>query len=362
MILVFVGAGGSAAVNPEQYPTTRGFFEQLPKGIKDNPLFTSVCTLLSEQHGKEKPDIEDVLQILDAGQAGFPASGKSLTLLEWIMGGKMSSHFTFAGVSDWGALQQSFAQFRAENIVPLSNAIKEEVYRLYVETPSVEQVADLALLLKGLEGLDPALEIFTTNYDRVLETVIKHTEINIGTGRNFDGVDGILETDLWDVSQDYKTMLEVFGHIGLLTKLHGSVDWQRHSNGGIHLSPVYAGSLERHYLLYPGYKGTPTEDPFYMFHRHLRNVTRGVYGELTAAVFVGFAFRDGFINEILREIPRRTPMYFITLEEGPPRNNQPPLGFPHAYLRPGSYRHSRRGLTKEAVTECLRFMGRKKSQ
>ncbi len=33
MILVFVGAGGSATVDPKQYPTTVEFFSRLPDNI-----------------------------------------------------------------------------------------------------------------------------------------------------------------------------------------------------------------------------------------------------------------------------------------------------------------------------------------
>ena len=362
MILVFVGAGGSAAVDEKQYLTTRGFLDQLPKDIKDNHLFSSVYTLLTKHHGKTKPDIEDVLQILDAGQAVFPTTDNPLTLLEWIMSGQMASNFNFAGVSDWGGLRQSFAGFSAEYIAPLSNAIKTEVYRLYAEIPQVEQIADWALLLKGLQGIDPTLEIFTTNYDRVLETVIKETGINIRTGRDFDDVDARLNTDFWDMSvEGYRSMIESFELGGLLTKLHGSVDWQRR-NGAIHLSPVYAGSLDRHSLLYPGYKGTPTEEPFRMFHRHFRNVTRGIYGELTAAVFVGFAFRDEYINEILRELSPLTPMYFITIEEERARDNQPPLGFPFTLRPTWPCRHYRKGLTQETVIDCLESIERMKDR
>ena len=69
MILVFVGAGGSAAVDPEQYPTTVGFFEKLPDEIKSDPLFIKVCEFLMDQQGKEIVDIENVLETLDEFQA-----------------------------------------------------------------------------------------------------------------------------------------------------------------------------------------------------------------------------------------------------------------------------------------------------
>ena len=41
MILVFVGAGGSAAVDLDQYPTTVEFFESLPGEIKNLLRFSN---------------------------------------------------------------------------------------------------------------------------------------------------------------------------------------------------------------------------------------------------------------------------------------------------------------------------------
>ena len=52
MILVFVGAGGSAAVDPEQYPTTLRFFEKLPEEIQKNELFVRVADFFRSNLGR----------------------------------------------------------------------------------------------------------------------------------------------------------------------------------------------------------------------------------------------------------------------------------------------------------------------
>ena len=64
MILVFVGAGGSAAVDPEQYPTTVEFFKRLPPEITGDSLFQLVCEFLRTQRRDEQIDIEKVLWTL----------------------------------------------------------------------------------------------------------------------------------------------------------------------------------------------------------------------------------------------------------------------------------------------------------
>ena len=65
MILVFVGAGGSAAVNPDQYPTTVEFFKRLPGDITQEPLFVCIREFLEARKGGKEIDIEEVLWNLD---------------------------------------------------------------------------------------------------------------------------------------------------------------------------------------------------------------------------------------------------------------------------------------------------------
>ena len=65
MILVFVGAGGSAAVDPEQYPTTVEFFNRLPDDIEEAPLFIQICAFLEIRKYGQPIDIEEILWTLD---------------------------------------------------------------------------------------------------------------------------------------------------------------------------------------------------------------------------------------------------------------------------------------------------------
>ena len=62
MILVFAGAGSSAAVDPKQYPTTVEFFNRLPDNIIRDRIFAEVCKFLASQRKEGQPvDIEEVL-------------------------------------------------------------------------------------------------------------------------------------------------------------------------------------------------------------------------------------------------------------------------------------------------------------
>jgi len=334
MILVFVGAGGSAAVDPKQYPTTVGFFEKLPDEITNDPLFGKVCEFLKGQQGKKIIDIENVLEILDEFQEDCKKMNDPKTMVGWTMQGNSSF---VGGVKDFATLQQSIATLERERIAPLKSKINEQVYKFYEATPDPKKLSDWIQLLKGLKTIDPALEIFTTNYDRVLENVIREAGIDVEMGRQFNGIQTRLNTVPWDTPSIR----------GRLTKLHGSVDWQR-SNEGINISEVFTGNHQNHCILYPGYKGEPTEEPFRTFHEHLRKIVENK--KLSAAIFIGFAFRDDAINRILSGLSLKTPTFFITKLDITPL---PPEKRPPRAPLTEDFRHLCGGLTAETVVECL---------
>ena len=216
MMLVFGGAGGSAAVDPEQYPTTAQFFQRLPDGIKENPLFVQVRDFLvrTNPHGQKRIDIEDVLWVLHELQADCQKMHDPTTITGCIMGSR-------DGVIprvDFAATQQSARLLDREFITPLIESIYEQVYQWYGGTPHPKKLSVWTHLLNGLRAIDPVLEIFTTNYDIVLEHAIRQagipTEIGLTSYSEGNGV----QTHLWDPANRPET--------GLLTKLHGSVDWR----------------------------------------------------------------------------------------------------------------------------------------
>ena len=87
----------------------------------------------------------------------------------------------------------------------LQDGINEQVYKFYGESPEAGKLLPWTELLKLLGNYDPIIEIFTTNYDRVLENVIKSSEIPIETGRKFDGLQAKLDTADWDTFDDFLT-------------------------------------------------------------------------------------------------------------------------------------------------------------
>ena len=341
MILVFVGAGGSAAVDPKQYPTTDKFFEKLPREITKAPLFPKVRKFLTDQRGKKTIDIEDVLEALGELHETFKKMNDPTNIVGQAMGGQLGS---IAGIN-FDAFQGSIAAWEGDLITPLKDKINEQVYKFYGTPPAPEKVSAWIQLLKELKKIDPAIEIFTTNYDRVLEDATKQADMNMEYGVVHDGLDTYVDYSLWGPR---KRPLPN-NRRGLLTKLHGSVDWQRLDGNITRSAPRFTGDHQNHCILYPGHKGTPTEEPFISFHEHLRTVVRGEYEPLSAAIFIGFAFRNDYINTILSDLPPATPTCFITKSDGESIDSKPPARAPFT----NSCLHLRGGLTEKAAETCI---------
>lgn len=332
MILVFVGAGGSAAVNPEQYPTTVEFFNRLPDDIEQEPLFTQIREFLGTRQGREQSiDIEEVLWNLDEIGDYFKASCDTDTISGWMMATQAINQFV-GSVRDLPRLLDGMNTL-VHQIDNMKSRINALVYDFYARHPSGDELTDWIRLLGGLAEHDSIIEIFTTNYDVVLESAIDLAEVNVETGRTPSSIQMRLDTTIWDTPGD-----PIDNRRGRLTKLHGSVDWQ-HQNGNIIVgSSNFTGNHQNHLILYPGYKDEPDIEPFRKFHEHLQSVVQ----KAKLAIFVGFAFRDEYINTILSNLPTEIPKFVINKE-----HQLPDVPFLTGCT------HLKDGLTTESVESCL---------
>lgn len=352
MILVFVGAGGSSAIDPDpkQYPTTLEFFNHLPDHITHHQLFSKTEHFLQNQKGKKKGeiDIEDILWVLDELRNDCLKIADRTTPIGWTCEGQIGF---VGGMADYSQFVASMKDLGVAYAAPLISDIYKEVYTFYGRKPRHDQLADWVLLLKGLLEFDPFLEIFTTNYDRVLETAFNAAELKIETGRRDDRIEFWLEQGVWENILP-PPLTDVCGR---LTKLHGSVDWQYGEEGKISIGGGFTQNHANHCILYPGYKGKPTEPPFPLFHDHFSRTIQNP--ELSAVVFVGFAFRDEHINDLLSELPPRTHGIFFTLDNpnGEPTNTPPTRAPQLDYCV-----HFPSGLTNSTVRLCLRNLKVKK--
>ncbi len=292
MIVIFAGAGASMAVS-ETFPTTREFMENLPSHAK-NKAFELVHQFYRDKVGNDGTvDVETILWGYRDLLAWLEKATDSGTIIGWLMADNR-----FAGISDQLKRTQQTANGlnNVRNLVNTSHDhINRQVYDLYGKRPDPALLAgNWSLLLKWLAGSSRPVDIFTTNYDLVIETALQAAghDMAEATGRITDGLSMKLDQDAWR-----KRMNPGRGDGFFLTKLHGSVDWERDMDGISITMARFSGDHDRHSIIYPGFKGEPTEEPFTLFHDYLRNRVRTA----NAIVFIGYAFRDDFINQVLRD-------------------------------------------------------------
>ena len=347
MILVFAGAGASYSVDCKQYPTTVEFFRRLPEEITNNPWFAAASQFLDSRENGEPVDIEKLLGVLSDMKDYCEASIDTNEFPGWML---WPGHDRLKKISpksrsnlDSGHHRILVDTLREDKslIEGLRDEINALVYRLYAEEPRPKKLETWAGLLSVLLESHQVVQVFTTNYDLVLESVISEGGLDnrIATGRDRGRFRTRLDLAYWD--PDNKS-LSGEKKVGLLTKLHGSVDWQRGNNSEIIMGPPRFSEVhDNHIILYPGHKGEPIDEPFITFHRHLRSVAQAA----DAAIFIGYSFRDEHINSILSNFLDRVPTYVIDIEPEPP--NQ---GFLH------SLTHFSGGFTRDSVRACIQIL------
>ena len=143
----------------------------------------------------------------------------------------------------------------------------------------------------GLEARRSPMEIFTTNYDTLLEDAMALKRVRYCDGFS-GGAVGFLDTRLRN---------EKHGIRAYLTKLHGSIDWQIGPNGHIHrvrnsdVYPEEGGSV----MIYPqATKYVATQrDPFASQFERFRKSISGGGSDGSTLVICGYGFGDEHVND-----------------------------------------------------------------
>lgn len=342
---MFAGAGASKAVNADGYPTTADFFKRLPEQITGTPFFQSLMEFLrSRGRPSLELDIEVVLWHLSELRDQLWAMARSDRFLGWLLDNERLLKITGGG----GRL--GVAKHVAQEGLPTLNrvidAINRQVFDLYKRQPE-----DAELLGTWRPVLDAAkaggwqLEIVTTNYDVVIEYALlpsstdQTTLVDPGWST---GVYRALDLDQWarapfgDGRQG--------GPQGLLTKLHGSVNWSRDGDDIFISDPGFKGADERHAIIYPGFKGRPAEEPFVTMHQYFVRAL----ALADVLIFIGFAFRDEHINELCERYVRPDARVIVINPSSLSR-----LPFPQGTLVP----QIQKGFSEEAISQAFDQIG-----
>ena len=337
-IIIFAGAGASTAVDSKNYPTTIEFYKKLPSEIKSHSLFREIYNYLKSNHTSEI-DIEVILWCLDELCNFCNAAIDKTKVTGWILDGDRLSKAINTG--------SSLSPFRSTSnkayseLISLRDLIHKQVFNIYIKKPAKEQLNETWIpLLDILIKSQANIEIFTTNYDIVIEealdTISKpDAPIKIDNGWS-DGTYRTLNKILWEKK----------GQKNLLTKLHGSINWHKSGlDDEIHIgAPIFTGDHNKHSIIYPGFKGGPTDTLFKNFHSYLERALN----RSDAIIFIGFAFRDEYINNI---IDRRKNNNSDIIIINP--SNDLEIGFDYPKNR---MHRIQKGFNIESISEALSIM------
>lgn len=301
IVTLFLGAGASRAIG---YPTTKEFVTNLSSKLvnEDRPLEDILASLMESPTIK---DIEHVLEFLDS-LAAFDSNQyihAAFAQRRPRMFTKITEHWWTDYVNLCKNLRQRImgelhTQYEFD---PVRRVDVQEVYSALFD----------ALFRTGSQG---DLDIFTTNYDTVVEEYLAGV---ISAGRRFKLVDGFPYSPLrkgrfWKASEFQEEYSEREGVLLRLFKLHGSLNWRETSDGLFEClsaeDKCQGGKrYKRNVLIYPTQKGLESEEPFLTMHAHFRDASA------SSKIFlvIGFSFRDEIINRIFLEHLSKSQKHYL---------------------------------------------------
>ena len=178
--------------------------------------------------------------------------------------------------------------------------LKNGIYNL-LDNPDIEKASTLYFnIFAQIRKKYPnsKISIFTTNYDLSFEKSCRSNKEKLKKlGINTDTIDygfmlqdGILVFN-GDTRKSEREFLEYY-------KLHGSLDWHYDDLYGCTKSGANARPSRPDIMpiLYPGIKGKPKKEPFIKLHDIFYDRLQTV----DTMIVLGFAFRDPYINELIR--------------------------------------------------------------
>ncbi len=298
-ICIFTGAGISV---PLGLPMTNGFESTLKK------MPPEVQELVNGHLKEYAQDIEKVLYNLE----------------DFVKADNMISHLLLksSNTSPYNQFTSHVdnLKYHAKESIKI---IKTDIYKLLASKDPNLAFKLYSSIINEISSFYPSssFSFFTTNYDCTFETGMLDnindleeqgiTDINYG----FSG--GRHGKNLFNPKDDFgwsKNVIEYY-------KLHGSLDWthDRYGNcirSGTDLDPADPAAMP---LLYPGFKGTPTKEPFISIHERLYQRLN----EVKVVFVLGFAFRDPYINNLF-EFAMRTNKELKVLCFNPAEDSQIP--------------------------------------
>jgi hypothetical protein len=199
--------------------------------------------------------------------------------------------------------EKKYLDIDGESAKKLDVEICKQIYRVIIEKEMLAKLDSTKRFLAwlSLQNRDSSKEIFTTNYDLILEKSLEETNIPY-----FDGFVGSHEPFFWQESIDkFVLKSDVTQNWLRLWKIHGSLSWfwkkneKTNSHKVIRIGKVDKIDDEKNELvIYPSKDkyDSSRKQPFVAYFDRLKNYL--LNGELLF-IFTGYSFSDQHINEII---------------------------------------------------------------
>lgn len=293
----FLGAGASKALG---YPTTKEFKDILATKLDDKfqadgNLPEGEKILLTTLRQKIYPDIE---YVLDFWKRLLELKNKEeyKVLSDFLN----SNHFavSFDDIYRTRQVQQAVLKTYFDYNESLIDYVTNILYSTYsLNSDSAQKASTVYSPLLTLVN-NSRVDIFTTNYDSVIEQYCKGSEWKLIDGFKYDEESELKKWNplLFDENTDRKCIT--------LYKLHGSLNWKQHKKHGIvklDVEKIMKDNWEYDDDLLIKPTLTPKEEegyePFKTLFSHFdERIKRD-----NTCVVIGYSFRDRRVNEIFNE-------------------------------------------------------------
>jgi hypothetical protein len=272
---LFTGAGIGI---PLGLPATNGFQKTITS--IDSQLFHFVKLYLAS-HGGVENDIEKVLYLLE----------------DFSKADDFTKHIIKTDRGSLPGAHQLIIELQAKAITATHN-IKSDIYEI-LEKYDIKKASDLYFSIFAelkTHFSNSSISFFTTNYDLTFEAGFDENEVKFKTididDINFGFQNPRFGKMIYSPSQEFNWEPNIIEY----KKLHGSLDWIIDNKGncvkaGVTTKPKDPGEMP---LLYPGFKGIPSKQPFIDLH----DCFYERLSQMNVLFVLGFAFRDQYLNNL----------------------------------------------------------------
>lgn len=219
------------------------------------------------------------------GEFNYPFNIEDLLIvLEALV--QRDQNIMYPHIGNWNMRLVEFAGDRFENIESFKRLIKEQISEWVKPKEGYDKAGYYEGFISFQNELGKTLKVFTLNYDLCFErTVEKKQELDIELGfsdriwhyKNFDSLE----------SRQKETHFALY-------KLHGSINWEKNTDGQISLKDDPTRNAE---LIF----GTPykltSSDPYFFYATEFR---KSLLDDQTKIIIcIGYSFYDKYLNQFI---------------------------------------------------------------